>query len=101
MWGLGDSKERRYFFGKGFGSKRRRVSGCGYWKGTGKDVEIVASGSNRAVGKKRALVFYEGKLGAGTRTQWVMHEYRLVGSGTLAPPNPNPNSNSNSTQVQR
>lgn len=84
-WDLpGDVKERRYFFssGKGFGNKCRRVTGCGYWKAIGKGIQIVASGSSRAVGMKRTLVFYEGKLGAGTRTQWVMHEYRLVGLGT-------------------
>ena len=33
---------------------------------------------------KRSLVFYRGKPPTGSKTDWVMHEYRLAGAG-LAP----------------
>uniref|UniRef100_A0A0A9G9Y6 NAC052 n=1 Tax=Arundo donax TaxID=35708 RepID=A0A0A9G9Y6_ARUDO len=33
---------------------------------------------------KRSLVFYRGKPLSGSKTDWVMHEYRLAGAG-LAP----------------
>uniref|UniRef100_A0A0A9DEX2 NAC052 n=1 Tax=Arundo donax TaxID=35708 RepID=A0A0A9DEX2_ARUDO len=33
---------------------------------------------------KRSLVFYRGKPPSGSKTDWVMHEYRLAGAG-LAP----------------
>lgn len=31
----------------------------------------------RKVGIKKALVFYVGKAPKGTKTNWIMHEYRL------------------------
>ncbi|PON45671.1 NAC domain containing protein [Trema orientale] len=57
------------------GSRPNRVAGSGYWKATGTDKIITTEG--RKVGIKKALVFYVGKAPKGTKTNWIMHEYRL------------------------
>ncbi|KAK1284180.1 NAC domain-containing protein 55 [Acorus calamus] len=57
------------------GSRPNRVAGSGYWKATGTDK--VISVDNRKLGIKKALVFYIGKAPRGTKTNWIMHEYRL------------------------
>ncbi|XP_019183034.1 PREDICTED: NAC domain-containing protein 72-like [Ipomoea nil] len=57
------------------GSRPNRVAGSGYWKATGTDKVITADG--RKVGIKKALVFYVGKAPKGSKTNWIMHEYRL------------------------
>lgn len=57
------------------GSRPNRVAGSGYWKATGTDKIIATEG--RRVGIKKALVFYVGKAPKGTKTNWIMHEYRL------------------------
>ncbi|KAL0320700.1 UNVERIFIED_CONTAM: NAC domain-containing protein JA2 [Sesamum radiatum] len=60
------------------GSRPNRVAGSGYWKATGTDKIITTEG--RKVGIKKALVFYVGKAPKGTKTNWIMHEYRLSDS---------------------
>lgn len=57
------------------GSRPNRVAGSGYWKATGTDKVIMTEG--RRVGIKKSLVFYIGKAPKGTKTNWIMHEYRL------------------------
>ncbi|KAI3755814.1 hypothetical protein L1987_55621 [Smallanthus sonchifolius] len=57
------------------GTRPNRVAGSGYWKATGTDKVIVSDG--RKVGIKKALVFYVGKAPRGSKTDWIMHEYRL------------------------
>nr|WLO57532.1 transcription factor NAC 721089 [Lonicera caerulea] len=57
------------------GSRPNRVAGSGYWKATGTDKFIFTEG--RKVGIKKALVFYIGKAPKGTKTNWIMHEYRV------------------------
>ncbi|CAN8288182.1 unnamed protein product [Cochlearia groenlandica] len=59
------------------GSRPNRVAGSGYWKATGTDKIISTEGHNN-VGIKKALVFYIGKAPKGTKTNWIMHEYRLI-----------------------
>ncbi|KAI9078863.1 hypothetical protein K1719_039133 [Acacia pycnantha] len=58
------------------GSRPNRVAGSGYWKATGTDKIITTEG--RKVGIKKSLVFYVGKAPKGTKTNWIMHEYRLL-----------------------
>ncbi|XP_015059411.1 NAC domain-containing protein 72 [Solanum pennellii] len=60
------------------GSRPNRVAGSGYWKATGTDKVITSQG--RKVGIKKALVFYVGKAPKGSKTNWIMHEYRLFES---------------------
>ncbi|XP_071723629.1 NAC domain-containing protein 72-like [Rutidosis leptorrhynchoides] len=64
------------------GSRPNRVAGSGYWKATGTDKIITTEG--RKVGIKKALVFYIGKAPKGTKTNWIMHEYRLIDSNCRA-----------------
>ncbi|KAJ9697640.1 hypothetical protein PVL29_006984 [Vitis rotundifolia] len=60
------------------GSRPNRAAGHGYWKATGADKPIRPTGSTKTVGIKKALVFYSGKAPKGTKTDWIMHEYRLA-----------------------
>lgn len=55
-----------------------RATVSGYWKATGTDKSIF-SGSKH-IGVKKALVFYKGRPPKGIKTDWIMHEYRLIGS---------------------
>ncbi|XP_018478980.1 NAC domain-containing protein 41 [Raphanus sativus] len=82
-WDLpGDCESERYFFSTREakypnGNRSNRSTGSGYWKATGIDKQI---GGKKLVGMKKTLVFYKGKPPNGTRTNWVLHEYRLLDS---------------------
>ncbi|KAI4348355.1 hypothetical protein L6164_009088 [Bauhinia variegata] len=88
--GVGDLKERRYFFSNrrdhAYGNISRRAAGSGYWKYTGKDKKIVVSASNKLVGIRKTLVFCEGKRSHVTNFRWIMHELRLVVSASASYP---------------
>lgn len=93
---LGESEQEKYFFSTREvkypnGNRSNRATGSGYWKATGIDKQIVTCRNNHVVGMKKTLVFYRGKPPHGSRTDWIMHEYRLV-----SPPQVN-----NSTQTHR
>lgn len=78
------------------GARPNRAATSGYWKATGTDKPILASNGNQKVGVKKALVFYGGKPPKGIKTNWIMHEYRLVdsknSSSTATPPTKPPDS---------
>jgi hypothetical protein len=59
------------------GARPNRSAASGYWKATGTDKPILSYAS-QCVGVKKALVFYEGRAPNGTKTNWMMHEYRLL-----------------------
>nr|UBT01649.1 NAC transcription factor 45 [Litchi chinensis] len=58
------------------GARMNRTTGKGYWKATGRDREIRQN--RQLIGLKKSLVFYYGHASDGQRTNWIMHEYRLV-----------------------
>jgi len=60
------------------GARPNRAATSGYWKATGTDKPILTSDGNQKVGVKKALVFYGGKPPKGVKTNWIMHEYRLI-----------------------
>lgn len=64
------------------GVRPNRAATSGYWKATGTDKPIYVCGGQKKVGVKKALVFYGGKPPKGVKTNWIMHEYRLVQSST-------------------
>ncbi|KAF1898191.1 hypothetical protein Lal_00032956 [Lupinus albus] len=56
-----------------------RVTGSGFWKATGIDKRVYSHGGegNECIGLKKTLVYYCGSAGKGTKTDWMMHEFRL------------------------
>lgn len=90
-WDLpGDAEQERYFFSTREvkypnGNRSNRATGSGYWKATGLDKQILSPRSHQLVGMKKTLVFYRGKPPKGCRTDWIMHEYRLVSAQNTDP----------------
>ncbi|KAK2662292.1 hypothetical protein Ddye_000866 [Dipteronia dyeriana] len=95
----GNMEQERYFFCNNEakyrnGNRINRTTASGYWKATGVDRQIVSSSSrnnnnNQMVGMKKTLVFYRGKPPHESRTDWIMHEYRLVNAEGTTPSNSN------------
>ncbi|XP_012472289.1 transcription factor JUNGBRUNNEN 1 isoform X2 [Gossypium raimondii] len=101
-------EKERYFYCKR-GRKYRnsirpnRVTGSGFWKATGIDKPIYSSSTKEphhhhhhhhhqhdrhqhqhlctCIGLKKSLVYYRGCAGKGTKTDWMMHEFRLPPNG--------------------
>ncbi|KAM0020086.1 putative transcription factor NAM family [Helianthus debilis subsp. tardiflorus] len=78
------------------GARPNRAAVSGYWKATGTDKTIYSA--SKYVGVKKSLVFYKGRPPKGTKTDWIMHEYRLnesrsqptkkIGSMRVSPTSP-------------
>ncbi|KAK8559216.1 hypothetical protein V6N13_098804 [Hibiscus sabdariffa] len=70
-----------------------RVTGSGFWKATGIDRPVYSvrgeANGNGCIGLKKTLVYYRGSAGKGTKTEWMMHEFRL----------PNPKSTAQDAEV--
>ncbi|KAH9627055.1 hypothetical protein KSS87_023743 [Heliosperma pusillum] len=71
-WYFFSALDRKY----GNGMRTNRATSDGYWKTTGKDRPVHHR--SRVVGMKKTLVYHFGRAPRGKRTDWVMHEYKLV-----------------------
>lgn len=61
-----------------------RVTGSGFWKATGIDKPIHSGKEpHECIGLKKSLVYYRGSAGKGTKTDWMMHEFRLPPNGKI------------------
>nr|XP_043638633.1 NAC transcription factor 25-like [Erigeron canadensis] len=84
------------------GARPNRAATSGYWKATGTDKPVLTSGGTQKVGVKKALVFYGGKPPKGSKTNWIMHEYRLVDNNNKTisrPPGCDPNNKKGSLRL--
>ena len=82
--GLSKVGEREWYFfvprdrKHGNGGRPNRTTQNGFWKATGSDRKIVSlSEPKRMIGLRKTLVFYKGRAPRGSKTDWVMNEYRL------------------------
>ncbi|KAF2583417.1 hypothetical protein F2Q68_00003716 [Brassica cretica] len=73
-------RERKH----GNGGRPSRTTEKGYWKATGSDRKIISlSEPKRMIGLKKTLVFYSGRAPGGSKTDWVMNEFRMPDNFTL------------------
>ncbi|KAG9459085.1 hypothetical protein H6P81_003593 [Aristolochia fimbriata] len=70
------------------GGRPNRITPSGYWKATGSP-SLVYSSTNRAIGVKKTMVFYQGRAPTGSKTKWKVNEYRALQPSPPADPNPN------------
>ncbi|TKW23540.1 hypothetical protein SEVIR_4G298500v4 [Setaria viridis] len=84
--GLARIGEREWYFfvprdrkqAVGGSGRPSRTTERGFWKATGSDRAVrCAADPKRLIGLKKTLVYYEGRAPRGTKTDWVMNEYRL------------------------
>ncbi|KAK3131319.1 hypothetical protein QOZ80_6BG0504900 [Eleusine coracana subsp. coracana] len=67
------------------GGRPSRTTERGFWKATGSDRAVRCAGDpKRLIGLKKTLVYYEGRAPRGTKTDWVMNEYRLPTDNSLS-----------------
>ncbi|XP_007027833.2 PREDICTED: NAC domain-containing protein 90 isoform X1 [Theobroma cacao] len=59
------------------GGRPKRLTTTGYWKATGSP-GCVYSSTNRPIGVKRTMVFYNGRAPNGRKTEWKMIEYKAI-----------------------
>lgn len=94
MWlrsGLAKVGEREWYFfvprdrKSGNRGRANRTTERGFWKATGCDRQIRSlADSKHLLGLKKTLVFYQGRAPRGTKTDWIMNEYRLPDSYSAA-----------------
>ncbi|KAF9622254.1 hypothetical protein IFM89_030296 [Coptis chinensis] len=88
--GLAKIGEREWYFfvprnrKQGNGGRPNRTTEHGFWKATGSDRNIrCLNDPKRVIGLKKTLVFYRGRAPHGSKTDWVMNEYRMPENCTL------------------
>uniref|UniRef100_A0A7N0UX90 NAC domain-containing protein n=1 Tax=Kalanchoe fedtschenkoi TaxID=63787 RepID=A0A7N0UX90_KALFE len=87
--GMAKIGEREWYFyvprdrKRANGGRPNRTTETGFWKATGSDRRIFSSASpKRVIGLRKTLVFYTGRAPRGSKTDWVMNEYRLADSSS-------------------
>ncbi|XP_037431707.1 NAC domain-containing protein 22-like [Triticum dicoccoides] len=90
--GMAKIGEREWYFfvprdrKAGSGGRPNRTTERGFWKATGSDRAVRSTGDpKRVIGLKKTLVFYQGRAPRGSKTDWVMNEYRLPDTGAAPP----------------
>ncbi|KAF2289695.1 hypothetical protein GH714_037993 [Hevea brasiliensis] len=77
-------QEQWFFLSQGkkgtYGGRPNRLTAIGYWKSTGSP-SFVYSSNNCCIGVKRTMVFYEGRVPNGRKTDWKMNEYKAILQG--------------------
>ncbi|XP_022989098.1 transcription factor JUNGBRUNNEN 1-like isoform X2 [Cucurbita maxima] len=89
-YGSGNVGDKEWYFyckrGRKYKNSIRpnRVTGSGFWKATGIDKPVYSNGGegSECIGLKKTLVYYRGSAGKGTKTYWMMHEFRLPPSNS-------------------
>nr|WLO57483.1 NAC transcription factor 24 [Rheum palmatum] len=67
------------------GGRPNRTTEKGFWKATGSDRKVFGlSDPKRVIGYRKTLVFYRGRAPKGTKTDWIMSEYRLPDNCSLS-----------------
>ncbi|KAG6572156.1 NAC domain-containing protein 22, partial [Cucurbita argyrosperma subsp. sororia] len=89
--GLARIGEREWYFfvprdrKLGGGGRPNRTTKNGYWKATGSDRKIVRlSNPKQLIGLRKTLVFYSGRATRGSKTDWIMNEYRFPDNSPLS-----------------
>ncbi|KAK6115527.1 hypothetical protein DH2020_007796 [Rehmannia glutinosa] len=70
-WYFFSHKDRKY----PTGTRTNRATTAGFWKATGRDKAVLSK--DKLIGMRKTLVFYKGRAPNGTKSDWIMHEYRL------------------------
>ncbi|CAN6206619.1 unnamed protein product [Urochloa humidicola] len=84
-----DGRNNKHAAGGG-GGRPSRTTERGFWKATGSDRAVrCAADPKRLIGLKKTLVYYEGRAPRGTKTDWVMNEYRLPDDNNSSASSPN------------
>ncbi|KQJ94869.1 uncharacterized protein LOC100821210 [Brachypodium distachyon] len=71
-WYFFSHKDKKY----PTGTRTNRATAAGFWKATGRDKAIYNAVSR--IGMRKTLVFYKGRAPHGLKSDWIMHEYRLL-----------------------
>ncbi|CAA3014390.1 NAC domain-containing protein 43-like isoform X2 [Olea europaea var. sylvestris] len=80
-WYFFSHKDKKY----PTGTRTNRATAAGFWKATGRDKVIYSN--SRPIGRRKTLVFYNGRAPHGRKSDWIMHEYRLEVDDNIVKPN--------------
>ncbi|PIN06914.1 hypothetical protein CDL12_20533 [Handroanthus impetiginosus] len=72
-WYFFTPREKRYKNGK----RPSRAAGTGFWKATGANKPVLVEDRRTTIGWKNVLVFHEGGPQNGSKTNWIMHEFKV------------------------